>query len=574
MDKAEKVMGLAARRGFFWNAYEIYGGVSGFLVWGDLGTRMRRKVADLWRDMFIYRHGFVEIDSPVVSPYVVFKASGHVDSFKDYVLTCISCGRKFKADKLLEEAGVERPEALSVEEIGRLAKELNVLCPECGGGLGDASRFTTMFRTTIGPVGDDVGFARPETAQGMFTEFKRVYLSERKRIPLGIAQIGRALRNEISPRQGPIRLREFDLMEIELFYDPAEPFCPFLEDVKETVINILPEEEILKGNRHGVSVPISKALSLGYVKAQWLAYFMALAKAFMEKLGVPSDNQRFREKLEGERAHYALQTFDQEVLLSRWGWVEVSGHADRTNYDLSVHIREGGTDLTAERILKEPKVVKERRVKPRIDGIKRDFGEGIGSIMVGLSSIDEKDLAERLDSQGFVEVGGFRLDRHYFEEEVVEEVVHIEKFVPYVAEPSFGLDRITYSILEYSYGEKEDRVILSLPYAVSPVDAAVFPIVSKKKFADVANKIGMELMEEGFRVLSEVKESIGKRYARADEIGVPVSFTVDGQTLIDGTVTVRDRDSWRQVRLEADRCGTFLTHLLKLESFDEAAKRF
>ncbi|MFQ5951619.1 MAG: glycine--tRNA ligase, partial [Candidatus Geothermarchaeales archaeon] len=283
-DLADEISGLAARRGFFWNAYEIYGGVSGFITWGPYGSVMKRKIADLWRKSFVVRHGFVEIDTPTISPYPVFEASGHIDRFNDIMATCLSCGQRFKAVELLRKAGVSLAETLSQSQVDSQIGKLRLLCPECGGELGRASTFTTMFQTTIGPLGDSVGFMRPETAQGMFTEFKRAYSVERKRMPLGVAQLGRGFRNEISPRQGPIRLREFDMMELELFYDPENPKCPFLSEVEDVEINLLPEAVLLKEDQM-FEVSIGSALEDGSLKNEWLGYFMGLAQGFMSLLG-------------------------------------------------------------------------------------------------------------------------------------------------------------------------------------------------------------------------------------------------------------------------------------------------
>jgi glycyl-tRNA synthetase len=201
--KAEKVINLSMRRGFFWQAYEIYGGVAGLLTWGPLGTILKRNIMSLWRRYFVERHDFPEIDSPNIAPYIVFKASGHVDSFKDIMVTCQNCGNKYRADTLLKEFGIEVSEALGPEEINNIISKNDVKCPSCGGNVGNATYFTTMFQTTIGPYKEAVGFLRPETAQGMFTEFRRVYEALRKRFPIGIAQIGRGFRNEISPGRAP-----------------------------------------------------------------------------------------------------------------------------------------------------------------------------------------------------------------------------------------------------------------------------------------------------------------------------------------------------------------------------------
>jgi glycyl-tRNA synthetase len=297
---------------------------------------------------------------------------------------------------------------------------------------------------------------------------------------------------------------------------------------------------------------------------------MGLAQGFMTQLGIPPENQRFREQLSVERAHYSQQTFDQEVLLSRWGWVEVSGHAMRTNFDLEAHIRGSGEDLTAERVLEEAVKITEKTVRPRIELIKELVGEDIGDVMVDLNAREDSEILEELESEGHVESAGHRLDRGVFEIVTSEKERQIERFVPYVSEPSFGLERVAYATLEYSYGTREDRVVMSIPAMVAPLEAAVFPIVSKEPLETMATRIHERLVHEGISSVMESKEAIGRRYARADEIGVPVCITVDRTSLDDETVTVRDRDTWRQERIVWTNCGEFVREILASRDFEEA----
>jgi glycyl-tRNA synthetase len=337
----------------------------------------------------------------------------------------------------------------------------------------------TMFTTTIGPYSDSIGYGRPEAAQGIFVEFKRIFESARGKLPLGIVQIGRALRNEISPRQGPVRLREFTIIDIEFFLDPADPRCPRLKEVENEKLRLIVAENKLKGMNDPIEVTVEKALNRGYIKQEWQAYFMALAKRFLVELGVPEEKQRFIEKLEWERAHYSMQGFDQEVYLERWGWTEVSGHNYRTDYDLSRHMKYSGVDLTA---FKET-----------------ENGDG-------------------------------------------------RRFLPHVVEPSFGLDRLVYVALEYAYTKKKKRKLLSLSRELAPIQMGVFPLVSKDGLPEKAEEVYQTLVREGFTADWDESGSIGRRYARADEVGTLLGITVDYQTLEDDTVTIRDRDSWKQVR--------------------------
>ncbi len=571
MSKVEKVFSLAKRRGFFWPAYEIYGGVAGFYTWGPYGVLLKKKIMDLWREMFVYSHGFYEIDSPTIAPYIVFKASGHVEGFKDVMVTCLKCGKKFRVDNLLQERGIEAPEGLKPEEYMDLVQRNGVRCPSCGGELGEPGYFITMFKTTIGPYSDATGFLRPETAQGMFVEFKRIYEIFRKRFPVGIAQIGRGYRNEISPRQGVIRLREFDMMEIEYFFDPEKDDEFNLDEYMDETLNILHEELIREGGGEYETLTVREILEKGIVEHKSMLYFMILAQRFLEALGIPRNRQRFREKLEGERAHYARKVFDQEVLLDRWGWVEVSGHADRTNYDLSRHREFSGEEIYVERRLPQPKEIESRYARPKPRRIKEDYPDQIGSIMKELSSIDPVEIYNRLSRDGYIEVGGVRLGKEYFDLSVEKKVVQVEKFIPHVVEPSFGLDRISYAVLEYAYVERGDRIILSLPPYIAPIEAAVYPLLDRDDLKAIAESIVRDLESAGFRVFYDYGDSIGRLYARGDEIGIPVAFTVDIRSLKDDTVTVRDRDTWIQYRIKIESVVDFVERLIQGMPFQEVA---
>jgi len=562
--KAEKVISLARRRGFFWPAYEIYGGVGGMYTWGPYGVVLKNKIVSLWREVFVYKHNFLEIQSPDISPYIVFKASGHVDSFKDVMVTCLKCGRKYRADTILKERGINIREGLTPNEYQDIILREDVKCPVCGGELGNASYFTTMFETTIGPYKENKGFLRPETAQGMFTEFKRVYEVSRKMMPLGIAQVGKGFRNEISPRQGVIRLREFDMMEIELFYDPKDERCPYLSEYVDESINILHRELIESGEKDGYeTMTVKEALNRGIIEHEWMAYFMILSHIFLEMLGIPRTRQRFREKLEGEKAHYAKKTFDQEVLLDKWGWVEISGHADRTDYDLSSHIKESNVDIYAERKLDKPIIKRVYEVSPIIRSIKEKYPNKIGIIMSKISKMGGEEIYKELVDKGYININSIKLDRSFFKINIKEKRVEVEKFIPNVIEPSFGLDRITYAVLEYAYIERGDRIILSLPPYLSPYDAAVYPLLSRDDLKTYAETIYGELTQSGYRIFFDYGESIGKLYARGDEIGIPLAITVDLKTLEDDTVTIRDRDTWIQYRIDRDKIEEFIEKILE-----------
>ena len=570
LDKYEMVAELARRRGFFWPSFEIYGGVSGFLDLGPLGTVMKRRIVDKWLDTFVRKHGFVEISTPVITPERIFQASGHVDHFKDLMVECLSCKRRFKADHLLKEAAGIQAEAFSLKQIEQTINERQIRCVECGGQLSKPVYLSTMFRTTIGPYGESVGYGRPEAAQGMFIDFKRVYETLRERMPIAIAQIGTALRNEISPRQGPIRLREFTIMEFEFFYDPSEPSCPYINEVSEKEIRILALQLRNRGIEEPITGTIRKVLDEKLVLSEWSAYFMALSQQFMTDLGIPEAKQRFHEKLPSERAHYSSQTYDHEVWLDRWGWVEMAGHANRSNYDLSSHLRESGTDLTVFKKYDQPVVRKERVVRPVDSTIGRAFKAEAGKVRKLLENARSEDVDRSIREKGFYVAGGFRILPEHIRFEWTDTKESGRRFVPEVIEPSFGAERLIYAVLEYAYTQVNDRLVLNIPVDLAPVQVSVFPLMAKDGLAEKAQAVCDMLRRTKFDVEYDESGTIGRRYARADEIGVPIAVTIDYDTLKDDTVTLRDRATWKQVRTQVrslvDKLGIYL---MKSCSFSE-----
>ncbi len=575
-DKYEVVSELAKRRGFFWPSYEIYGGVSGFITFGPLGSLLKRRIEDKFRRFFIHRLGLYEIETSVITPAKVFEASGHVEAFKEPMVECLRCKRRFRADHLLQEfAGLSEAEAgrLSLEELRREIEAHGVRCPECDGSLGEHKLFTTMFTTTIGPYADAIGYGRPEAAQGIFTEFKRLYELARERLPFGVVQIGHALRNEISPRQGPIRLREFTIIDLEFFFDPEEDRPP-LEDVRGEVLRLIPAEVRLKGSDEPLEVEVCEALKRGYIKVGWLAYFMALAKRFLVELGVPPERQRFIEKLEWERAHYSKQGFDQEIYLERWGWIEVSGHNYRTDYDLGQHMKYSNIDMRVFKEYEGRTFVEERTIiKPVLSKIRQDFKEEAQNVVKLLSGIDPNELEASLKRRGFYPLGPYGILPEHVEvaRRKVEE--RGRRFIPHVVEPSFGSDRLTYVTLEYAYGTKGGRALLDLPRDVAPIQIGVYPLVSKNGLPEKAKEVHRMLLNEGLTVDYDESGSIGRRYARADEIGVPLGVTIDYRTLEDDTVTIRDRNTWRQVRSEIKTLPELLRAYFQYKAnFDDLGK--
>ncbi len=545
-DKYKLISEIARRRGFFWGSFEIYGGLSGFLDLGPYGVILKRLLEDEWREYFLRPHGFLEISTPIITPSKVLEASGHVANFKDPMTECGNCHRRFRADQVVKETTGVETEGLTLDGLYALLKEKNVRCPECGGPLGTPEYFHTMFTTTIGPYSEDVAYGRPEAAQGVFINFRRLMEVSRERFPIGIAQIGTALRNEISPRQGPIRLREFTIMDFEFFFDPSQPECPYLEEVAKDLLPIV-TGELRRAGREDQNVKLSviDALNDNVIKAPWAAYFMAMSKRFLQTLGIPDTSQRFFEKLPEERAHYSAQTFDHEIRLDRWNWVEVAGFAYRTDYDLKSHMLASGTDMRVFKPYETPVNVTKLVAKPDYEKLRSLFGKDAGRVGNLITSADPSKLQK---ATGHVKLDAYDVpvDAFQLRDEKVKESG--SKFLPHVIEPSFGVERLLYSTLEYSARMKEDRVILSLPPKLAPVQVAIFPLLGRDGLPEKAVQVRSELSRMGFRVEYDDAGSIGRRYARADEAGVPVAITVDYDTLNDGTVTLRDRDTWTQIR--------------------------
>lgn len=491
----DQITEIAKRRGFYWPSFEIYGGMSGYTTYGDLGTKLKRNVEALWKEHFVRRQGFLELEAPIINPERVFKASGHLENFLEYSSMCTQCSNSFRADHLIEEkSGLENVEAMGGDAIKRLLVEHKVRCPRCGGELAEPTRILTMFKTEIGATGGEVGYARPETAQAMFLNYRRGFIQAREKLPFALAQASKVMRNEISPRRGMLRLREFTIMELELFFDPQEPGCPWLHEVADEKLRLITEEMEAEGVKEPIELTVAEALEQGLILTEWQGYFMGVSKRFMVVLGLDADRQRFRAHLPEERAHYSLQTYDHEVRLETWGWTEVSGCAYRTDFDLKNHMKASDVDMT---VLRE-------------DG---------------------------------------------------------SRYVPHVVEPSYGLDRLVYVAMEANYERRKKRNIMHLPRTVAPYQVGVYPIVNKDGLPEKAQKVRDALIRAGFWVIYDDSRSIGRRYARGDEIGVPLAVAVDYKTVEADEVTIRDRDSWEQVKLSVDELPSALARYYNGEEF-------
>jgi glycyl-tRNA synthetase len=550
-DKFTAVNELARRRGFYWQSFEIYGGVGGFVTYGPLGARVKQNIENKLRELFVNRLGILEMESSIIAPAKVFEASGHVAHFKEPMVECSNCHKRFRADHLLEEyakASCVETEKMSLAEIQEALEKNNIVCPECGGPFKPPQQFLTMFKTTIGPYTGATGYGRPEAAQGIFVEFNRLYAAAREKLPFGVIQIGHALRNEISPRQGLIRLREFTIADLEFFFDPEEPKCNLLSEVENETLRLLLAEPRQRGSEETIEITVKEALERKIILAEWQGFFMAMAKKLLVQLGVPADKQRFIEKCPWEKAHYSSQSFDQEVYVDRWGWVEVSGHAYRTNYDLGCHASASGADLRVYKEYETPVESEQIVVKPVMAKLGPTFKKEAAKVAALLEKANPDAVQASLEKNGYFMVENYKILPEHVNIATQKTVSRGKHFIPHVVEPSFGSDRLFYVALEYAYNVKEDRVVMSFPRTIAPIQLGVYPLVSKDGLVEKAQDIRKLLTESGFTVEFDETGSIGRRYARADEAGIPLGVTIDYDTLKNETITIRDRDSWKQVR--------------------------
>jgi len=575
-DKFTAINELARRRGFFWQSYEIYGGASGFATYGYLGARVKQNIERKLRELFVYKLGIMEIESPIITPEKVFEASGHIEHFKEPMVECSNCHKRFRADHLLRDtAGITESEAekMTLAQLKETIEKLNIRCPECGGTFIEPKLFLTMFKTTIGPYSDAVGYGRPEAAQGIFVEFKRLYEMAREKLPFGAIQIGRALRNEISPRQGLVRLREFTIGDLEFFFDPEEPNCYLLKEVENESLRLLLVKDRLKQSEEITETTVKEALQKKYIKSEWQAVFMAFQKKLLVEIGVPHEKQRFIEKHPWERAHYSSETFDQEVLVERWNWLEVNACACRTDYDLKRHTEASGQDMYVFKEYEKPIERECTTVKPIMAKMGPAFKKEAGTVAEMLSKTNSEEVEASFKKNGYYQLAKYRIMPEHVDIKREKIIERGRRFIPYVIEPTFGTDRLFYVAFEYAYRVKEDRTVLSFPRDISPVHVGLYPLVSKDGLPEKAMELHRTLLNEGFVVEYDDSGSIGRRYARTDEAGIPLGITVDYDTLKDDTVTIRDRDTWKQVRSPISELPTQLHMYFRWKiSFEQLGK--
>lgn len=482
----EEVVNLALRRSLFYPASEIYPNApAGFYDFGPYGATIRRKIIETWRKELVQKEDFLELDGAITMPEDVFKASGHLSNFNDPVTQCKKCNTIHRADKLLEEATKkEYKEAMPVEELTSAINEHKLKCPKCKGDLMDVRQFNMMVKAEVGIGGKTNCYLRPETCQTIFADWARMKETMRVKLPKGISQVGKSFRNEISPRQTLLRQVEFHQMETEIFFDPAEiNNMERWDEVKDYKIRTQ-----LNNSQTVVDKTTQQLVDEKHVTGKLIAYYLARTQQFFEKLGIPTSTMRFRQLDNNERAFYAKEAWDFEVMTSL-GWVELVANNYRTDYDLKGHMEASKKDL--------------HYVKP--DGT---------------------------------------------------------KLIPHVWEISIGTDRTFYVALEMAYRQKEDRIWLSLPTNIVPLQAGIFPLLSNKPELVAKAKQIHEELRTCYEVMMDSTGSIGKRYARLDEIGVPYCITIDFDSLANDDVTIRARDSAAQKRIKTSELNDTLFKLI------------
>lgn len=493
----ENIIEVAKRRGFFWQNALLHGGIAGFYDYAHLGLMLKRKWENRWREFFLgLDDNFYEIQSCCILPEPVFRASGHLASFVDPIAKCGKCGNIERADHILEDELKESFEGMKPDGMMELIRKHNISCAKCKGPLVEVGQTSMMFSVDAG-TGREVkkGYLSPETAQGAYINFKLEFGALRRQLPLGLAIVGKAFRNEIAPRNTLIRMREFTQAELQIFFDPDKiSEHPRFEEVAKTKLRLFP----VKTKKIEETSCLDAVSKLGLPK--FYIYHMAKIQEFyLDVLKLPKERFRFRQLSDEEKAFYNRYHWDIELdLESLGGFREVAGLHYRTDHDLAGH--------------------------EKVSGEKQSV------------SIDGKT------------------------------------FIPHVLEISMGVDRNVYALLELAYAEEKERTVLKFPRLVSPFDAGIFPLNNKDGLPELARDVQKKLKDAGFNTFYDATASIGRRYRRIDEIGVPIGITIDYESKDSNNCTIRDRDSMKQVRLKISELPIALRRFLEGEDIMKLGK--
>ena len=510
-DNRNKIEDLIRRRYFVRPSFEIYGGVAGLYDYGPPGCAVKREIEALWRKHFILEEDMLEISGPSLTPELVLAASGHVSRFSDFLVRDPSNGTCHRADKVVEkhiEELLEKPEtenrdhlekvfleagSYKADELDAIIKELGIKAPVTNETFSYPEPFNLMFATQIGPTGTHQGFLRPETAQGIFVNFKHLYEYNRNRLPMAAAQIGTGYRNEIAPRDGLIRVREFTMAEIEHFVNPNQKQHEKFSLVADIVLPLFSQEH-QQNNTPKEHVAIGAAVESGLVDNETLGYFMARTYQFLTTCGVNPEGIRFRQHLPNEMAHYAKDCWDAEILMSH-GWIECVGHADRAAFDLNAHAEESKKNLTATEKYETPKTVETLELTPNKQALGKTFkkdGQRIIKRFETYSDDEKNKLIADLQANGSAVVTmedgtTFEITPDMVNPKTVTKTIHEEKFYPSVIEPSFGIGRIMTGVLEHSFKIREhdaERHYLSFPPLIAPIKCSILPLSNDPRFLE------------------------------------------------------------------------------------------
>ncbi|KKK13368.1 hypothetical protein AOCH_001814 [Aspergillus ochraceoroseus] len=611
---------MLRRRLFYTPAFEIYGGVSGLYDYGPPGCAVLNHIVDLWRKHFVLEEDMLEVDCTMLTPHEILKTSGHVDKFADWMCKDPKTGEIFRADHLVEEVlearlkgdkeargqkvvideekeakkkkkaksqAIKLDDALVKEyeevlaqidnfdgpALEQLIAKYDIRNPTTDGNLLPPVAFNLMFQTSIGPSSNMPGYLRPETAQGQFLNFQKLLDFNQQAMPFASASIGKSFRNEISPRAGLLRVR-------------GKKHARF-EEVKDTEMTLLNRDIQLSGSTKTEVMTIGKAVEIGLVNNETLGYFLARIQMFLLKLGIDPSKLRFRQHMANEMAHYAADCWDAELHTS-YGWIECVGCADRSAYDLTVHKNKTGAPLVVRETRAEPLKVEEWQIdldKKKFGPRFKKDGKTVEAAIEALSQELREKLALDLEQSGKIEVevegvafGKVELDKELIKIEKRTRVENVREYTPNVIEPSFGIGRILYSMIEHVYWYREGdeaRGVLSFPPLIAPTKVLLVPLSSNPVFRPLTQRLMSSLRRMGIsNRVDDTSASIGKRYARNDELGTPFGVTVDFQSVKDETFTLRDRDSTKQVRASEAEILQALKSLVEgEETWEDIRKR-
>ncbi|AYU83758.1 glycyl tRNA synthetase, putative [Leishmania donovani] len=579
------------RRFFYGLAFDPYGGTAGLYDLGPTMCAMKSNMLHFWRQHFVIEESMCEVDTTCLTPEEVFQASGHVTRFNDVMVRDTVTGECIRADKFLEEwseAQIEKDgitaeqkdeflhllhdaAGMNPSQIKAVLEKHAIKSPK-GNPFSDPFPFNLMFATHIGPEGDRLGYMRPELAQGIILNFKRLMDSgNAQRMPFAGACIGTAFRNEIAPRSALIRVREFTLAEIEHFVNPNNKNHEKFDRVRDVEIWAWPRN-LQASNEDPIRMTIGEAVQAKVIDNQTLGYFIGRVALFLTSVGVRF--YRFRQHQSTEMAHYAQDCWDAELLTS-YGWIECVGIADRSAYDLTQHSNASKKDLCAREEYNEPCMERQLLRQLTKGLIGKTFGKKAGEVMAYLNSAPAEACEAIRAAHAAGQPATVALPSGE-EVSITAQMVSFEEkdvkvtgysYTPSVIEPSFGIGRILYCLLEQSYwvrrddgGKNDKRAVFSFSPLLAPQKVALLPLMVKPELLATISEIRQELVMRGISVrVDDSSVTIGKKYARVDELGIPFAITCDFEG--DGSVTLRERDTASQVRVPKSEVASIVVEL-------------